>query len=150
MNRVHVHVLVGNLKDDIGFYSTLCAAPPTRTETDYAKWMLEDPWIDFAISARGDAAGVDHFGFQVDTADELVALQSQLPAGDGGLVEQTATPCCSAIPDKYWVTDPAGVAWETFHTRGSIPVYGEDREASAATPCCVSKAPSEPPSACCP
>jgi hypothetical protein len=105
---------------------------------DYAKWMLEDPRVNFAISNRGHAEGVNHLGFQVDSGEELVSLKNQLQSADAALVEQSAEACCYAKSDKYWVTDPAGVAWETFHTLSSVPVYGEDSHLSAEpAACCV-------------
>ena len=161
MNRFHVHVSVSNLAESIRFSSTLFAAAPVRVEADYAKWMLDNPRLTFAISSRRDPIGVDHLGFQVDTGDELVALKSQLSAADVGLVEQTATPCCYVTSDKYWVTDPAGVGWQTFHTLVSIPVYRDDRKVSATPSCCepvkptadgpgcLSNAVSESPRTCC-
>ncbi len=136
MKRFHVHVGVDNLDDAIGFYSKLFAAEPTVRKTDYAKWMLEDPRLNFAISARGAKAGVNHLGFQLDSDEEFAAMHAQLAAADAGLVEEIGASCCYAESDKYWVTDPAGVAWETFHTLGSIPVFGAQREAEAA--CCGS------------
>ena len=132
MKRFHVHVSVGDLGESIRFYSTLFGAQPVRVESDYAKWMLEDPRINFAISNRQSRIGVDHLGFQVDEAEDLKALKDQLLAADAALVEQTAAACCYATSDKHWVTDPAGVAWETFHTLGSIPVYGNDTDITQA------------------
>jgi catechol 2,3-dioxygenase-like lactoylglutathione lyase family enzyme len=126
MKRFHVHVSVDNLDESIHFYSTLFAAMPTVQHADYAKWMLEDPRVNFAISTRGQQHGINHLGFQVDTHDELRSLHAQLEAADAQLVQEIDQPCCYARSDKYWVTDPAGIAWETFHTLGSIPVFGED------------------------
>jgi catechol 2,3-dioxygenase-like lactoylglutathione lyase family enzyme len=126
MKRFHVHVSVDNLDESIRFYSTLFAAMPTVQHADYAKWMLEDPRVNFAISTRGQQHGINHLGFQVDTHDELRSLHAQLEAADAQLVQEIDQPCCYARSDKYWVTDPAGIAWETFHTLGSIPVFGED------------------------
>jgi catechol 2,3-dioxygenase-like lactoylglutathione lyase family enzyme len=136
MKRFHVHVSVGNLDESIRFYSTLFGAEPVRVESDYAKWMLEDPRINFAISRRQGRLGVDHLGFQVDAADQLAAMKAQLLKADAGLVEQSAAACCYASSDKYWVTDPAGIAWESFHTLGSIPVYGGDTDMTKPKSCC--------------
>ena len=136
MKRFHVHVSVGDLGESIRFYSTLFGARPVRVESDYAKWMLEDPRINFAISKRRSRIGVDHLGIQVDEAEDLKALKDQLLAADAALVEQTAAACCYATSDKYWVTDPARVAWETFHTLGTIPVYGNDTDSTQAKGCC--------------
>ena len=102
------------------------AADPSVRQSDYAKWMLEDPRINFAISTRHQPLGINHLGFQVDSDAELRALRMQLNAADARMIEENEQPCCYARSDKYWVTDPTGVAWESFHTLGSIPVYGED------------------------
>jgi len=126
MKRFHVHMAVKDLGKSVRFYSTLFAAEPSVIKDDYAKWMLEDPPVNFAISNRGHAEGVNHLGFQVDSGEDLVSLKNQLQSADAALVEQSAAACCYAKSDKYWVTDPAGVAWETFHTLSSVPVYGED------------------------
>ena len=147
MKRFHVHVSVKDLDESIRFYSTLFDAEPTRVETDYAKWMLEDPRMNFAISRRQAKVGVDHLGFQVDAAEELAGLKAQLIKADKGLVEQTAAACCYVTSDKYWVTDPAGIPWETFHTLGSIPVYGEDTDIANDTSCCEPVVPAN--DACC-
>jgi catechol 2,3-dioxygenase-like lactoylglutathione lyase family enzyme len=126
MKRFHLHVSVDNLDESIRFYSTLFAAPPTVQHSDYAKWMMEDPRLNFAISTRRQPVGVNHLGFQVDSGEELRGMHAQLWAADSQLVQESEQPCCYARSDKYWVTDPTGIAWETFHTLGSIPVYGED------------------------
>jgi lactoylglutathione lyase len=126
MKRFHIHVSVGDLAESIRFYSTLFGSEPAKVEADYAKWMLEDPRINFAISRRGCEPGVNHLGFQLDSAAELQGMRSQLQAADARLIEEKEQPCCYARADKYWVTDPSGVAWETFHTLGAIAVYGED------------------------
>jgi catechol 2,3-dioxygenase-like lactoylglutathione lyase family enzyme len=133
MKRFHVNVSVPNIAEGIRFYSALFAAEPTVRKADYAKWMLDDPRINFAISQRGYPIGVNHLGFQVDSADELTAMHAQLTRADGALVEQTGAACCYAKSDKYWVTDPTGVAWETFHTLDVIPIYGADTEIVAKT-----------------
>lgn len=138
MKRFHVHVSVADLASSIRFYSKLFGAEPTVTRSDYAKWMLEDPRVNFAISNRGRAVGVNHLGFQVDSAAELTGMTDQLRAADAGLLEQTAIACCYARSNKYWVTDPAGVAWETFHSLGEVPVYGEEeRTAETGRACCA-------------
>ena len=138
MKRFHVHVSVENLDESIRFYSVLFAATPAVQRTDYAKWMLDDPRVNFAISRRGHAVGVNHLGFQTESGEDLQGMRAQLKAADANLVEQTGQPCCYAKSDKYWVTDPAGIAWETFHTLGSIPVFGDDSPPTAdAGACCV-------------
>ncbi len=126
MKRFHIHVSVEDLGNSIGFYSTLFGAQPTRVEADYAKWMLEDPRVNFAISTGRQPLGVNHLGFQVDSADELHGMHASLAAADARLVAEQEQACCYARSDKYWVTDPTGIAWETFHTLGNIPCYGED------------------------
>lgn len=135
MKRFHVHLHVSDLAQSIAFYSRLFAAEPTRQEADYAKWMLDDPRVNFAISTRGAEPGLDHLGFQVDEAEELEALKQRAAAADMPLLDEGATTCCYARSDKHWVTDPQGVAWEHFHTLADIPVFRE----SAATPaaCCA-------------
>jgi catechol 2,3-dioxygenase-like lactoylglutathione lyase family enzyme len=126
MKRLHVHVSVKDLAASIRFYRTLFGAEPAVTKPDYAKWMLEDPRVNFAISTHRQPVGVNHLGFQVDTDEELRGMRAQLEAADARMVEESEQPCCYAKSDKYWVTDPTGIAWETFHTLGGIPVYGED------------------------
>ena len=133
MKRFHVHVHVDDLPKNIAFYSTMFNAQPTRVESDYAKWMLEDPRINFAISSRGRKTGVGHLGIQVDSEEELVALKSQAREADVSLFDEGKTSCCYARSDKYWITDPQGVAWEQFHTLGDIPVYNGQAEASCGT-----------------
>jgi lactoylglutathione lyase len=125
MKRFHVHVHVEDLAQSVAFYSKLFAAEPARLESDYVKWMLEDPRVNFAISTRGSKPGVDHLGFQTDTAEELSELKQRAEAADMALLDQGETSCCYSRSEKHWVMDPAGVAWEHFHTLASIPVYGE-------------------------
>jgi len=139
MKRFHVHAHVTDLKASIAFYSKLFAAEPARVEADYAKWMLEDPRVNFAISTRGDAVGVDHLGFQTDDADELDELRTRARSADKALLDQGETSCCYARSEKHWVTDPQGIAWEQFHTLDNIPVFGEGTRAagSQASACCA-------------
>ncbi|CAJ93276.1 ArsI/CadI family heavy metal resistance metalloenzyme [Cupriavidus necator] len=144
MKRFHVHVHVDDLGKSIAFYSKLFAAEPTRVESDYAKWMLEDPRINFAISTRGQGTGVDHLGFQTDDAAELAELKARAEAADMALLDQGETTCCYARSEKHWVTDPQGIAWEHFHTLGNVPVFGEGKaEAASAegSACCAPRAP---------
>jgi len=126
MKRLHVHVSVNDIKESVHFYSTLFAAEPAVLKDDYAKWMLEDPRVNFAISTHRQPAGLNHLGFQVESDEELRGMQAQLKAADARMIQEDEQPCCYARSDKYWVTDPTGIAWETFHTLASIPVYGED------------------------
>jgi hypothetical protein len=158
MKRFHLHVSVKNLDESIRFYSTLFAAEPTVRQADYAKWMIEDPRVNFAISTRHEPLGVNHLGFQVDSDEELRGMHTHLEAADRRLIQEDEQPCCYARSDKYWVTDPTGIAWETFHTLASIPVYGDDTAVfnhgesinpapEAAVPtraCCVPAAKVEP------
>lgn len=140
MKRFHVHAHVSDLQASIAFYSKLFAAPPTRVESDYAKWMLDDPRINFAISTRGGKPGVDHLGLQTDSAEELAELQARAEAADLALQDVGATTCCYARSDKHWLTDPQGIAWEHFHTLADIPVFSE-AAAPAAAACCPGSAP---------
>ena len=138
MKRFHVHVAVDNLEHSIAFYSRLFAAEPTVRKPDYAKCMVEDPRLNFAISARGAKAGVNHLGFQLDSDGEFRAMHAQLAAADAGMVEETGANCCYARSDKYWISDPAGIPWETYHTLGSFPMFGTDEvAANTATACCA-------------
>jgi catechol 2,3-dioxygenase-like lactoylglutathione lyase family enzyme len=141
MKRFHVHVAVTNLEDSVRFYSSIFGADPTVRKPDYAKWMVEDPRINFAISARGAQPGVNHLGLQVDSDEELEGMRGQLEAADAGLVAEVGAKCCYAKSDKYWVTDPQGIAWETYHSLGAIPMFGADTAPSAepvaASGCCA-------------
>jgi len=160
MKRLHVHLSVVDLAASIRFYRSLFAAEPVVTKPDYAKWMLEDPRLNFAISTRHQAPGINHLGFQVDTDAELRDVRAQLDAADAHMIEQSEQPCCYARSNKYWVTDPTGIAWETFHTLASIPVYGQDtpvfKHGTALIPvdtlaagCCVPSPDSQPAGRCC-
>src|SRR5436190_7516439 len=126
MKRFHVHVGVHDLKQSIRFYSTLFAAEPTVLKEDYAKWQLEDPRINFAIATRAAKTGVDHLGIQAENGEELNDLGSRLAQADVAITEQKDASCCYAKSDKYWTLDPQGIAWESFHTLESAPVYGKD------------------------
>ena len=135
MKRFHVHVGVTDLPAAITFYSRLFDAQPTLVETDYAKWMLDEPRINFAISTRSGKNGLDHLGFQADNEAELDVLHQRLQAAEGPVVEQKGTACCYSESDKYWTVDPAGIAWESFHTLGRVPVFGE--QAAEGSACCA-------------
>ena len=144
MKRFHIHVAVDNLAANIGFYSGVFGQQPTVVKDDYAKWMLDDPRINFAISSRGLKAGVDHLGFQVDSDEELAVLRDQVGKADVAARDQTDAACCYANSNKYWITDPQGIAWETFHTLGSIPTFGQDAKkvinvagSAVASSCCA-------------
>ena len=153
MKRFHAHVHVDDLSQSIAFYSKLFAAAPTRVEADYAKWMLEDPRVNFAISTRGATPGLDHFGLQTDDAAELAELKARAEAADMTLLDEGNTTCCYARSEKHWVTDPQGIAWEHFHTLGDIPVFNEAAPSSAPGACCTpsaaAPAPAAPRAACC-
>ncbi|MBN9567080.1 MAG: glyoxalase/bleomycin resistance/dioxygenase family protein [Alphaproteobacteria bacterium] len=137
MKRFHVHVSVENLTESIRFYSTLFAIEPTIVKPDYAKWMLDDPRVNFAISKRGHAAGVEHLGIQAENEDELAEIYGRLEQAERPVIEETATVCCYAQSDKQWIADPQGVAWETFLTHGESTVYGQERAtALAGAGCC--------------
>ncbi|MDH5340934.1 MAG: glyoxalase/bleomycin resistance/dioxygenase family protein [Rubrivivax sp.] len=131
MKRFHVHAKVVDLAASIGFYSRLFGAEPTRVEADYAKWILDDPRINFAISTRGEGTGIDHLGIQADSEAELGELKARAGQADTALRDDGATSCCYARSDKHWVTDPQGIAWEQFRTLGDIPVFSEQAAAPA-------------------
>jgi catechol 2,3-dioxygenase-like lactoylglutathione lyase family enzyme len=150
MKRVHVHVAVDDLQASIHFYTTLFAAEPTVLKHDYAKWMLDDPRLNFAISARAGASGIRHLGLQVDTRDELQEIYQRLQRTDRPVTAQGATTCCYARSEKAWISDPQGVSWETFLTSGASDTYGSDPDQSANPTgggCCR---PDTPQGVCCP
>jgi len=148
MKRLHVHMSVADLDQSIRFYSALFAAKPTTTKPDYAKWMLEDPRVNFAISTHsGRAPGVDHLGIQVEDGDELKEVYGRLKEAEGPVLEECKTTCCYAQSEKSWIADPQGVSWETFLTNGESTVYGTSApRVEALTPaakggaCCGPKA----------
>ena len=149
MKRFHVHVAVPDLQKSIQFYSTMFGARPAVVKDDYAKWMLEDPRVNFAISERGGAAGINHLGFQVDEASELEDIHTRLQAADAGVLEEKDVACCYARSDKYWTTDPAGIPWESFHSLGTVPFYNGDTKEAAKGACCAPKAEAPARAACC-
>lgn len=166
MQRFHVHLHVDDLAQNIAFYTRLFGVEPTRVERDYAKWMLEDPRVNFAISTRGHhPPGLDHLGFQVDAKEELADLKARAQAADMAVLDEGSTTCCYARSDKHWITDPQGIAWEHFHSLENIPVFHEASDAPAAnsagcapkaaapapattTSCCAPRSGSNP-STCC-
>jgi catechol 2,3-dioxygenase-like lactoylglutathione lyase family enzyme len=154
MKRLHVSVAVSDIEKSVAFYSTLFAVAPSVRKTDYAKWMLDDPRVNFSISSRGERKGVDHLGIQVDDDVELAAIAARLAKAGQSVHEQKATTCCYAQSNKAWVHDPEGVAWETFHTFGESTVYGEDRNedsaaASESSACCTPTAEQAKATSCC-
>ncbi len=155
MKRMHIHVSVDDLDKSIGFYARLFDAEPSVVKADYAKWMLDDPRVNFAISARGAETGLDHLGIQVDSDAELAAIHDRLDAAGQAVFSQEGTTCCYARSDKHWVTDPQGVAWEAFHTLGSALTFGSSRDTSrsgatgAGDACCAPQVPSVAAQTCC-
>ena len=149
MKRLHLHIAVADLDRSIGFYSTLFGTGPTVSKPDYAKWMLDDPKVNVAISARGAEAGLDHVGIQVDTEDELRMLADRLKDAGETTRDQQSASCCYAKSHKSWISDPSGVRWETFFTFGEATTYGEDdvpEVETKASSCC---APRPDAKACC-
>src|SRR6476646_1771595 len=125
MKRMHVHVSVANLGEALEFYSALFDAKPSVVKGDYAKWMLDDPRMNFAISTRRREPGLDHLGIQVESQSELHEVYARLHKAGGTVIEQGQTACCYARSEKSWIDDPAGIAWETFHTTGQNTEYGD-------------------------
>ena len=148
MKRLHVHVSVDDLAQSVRFYSTLFAAEPTVTQTDYAKWMLDDPRVNFAISTRSARKGLDHFGIQVETRDELGEVYGRLQKAERPVLEEGHTTCCYAQSEKAWIADPQGLPWEAFLTTGASTVYGTDLDLTPITDvaCCTA---TTPQGACC-
>ena len=142
MKRFHVHVAVVDLQESMRFYSALFGAEPSVVKPDYAKWMLDDPRINFAISQRSSRSGINHLGLQAETEEELEGIHANLRLADSAIVAEKSVHCCYATSDKYWVTDPQGIAWESFRSLSSVPFYGADGQAES-TACCAK------PTACC-
>ncbi len=161
MKRLHVHIAVADLPRAIAFYSTLFDAAPSVEKGDYAKWMLDDPRVNLAISARGAKPGVEHLGIQAENGDELAEVYDRLQRADAPVLVEGDTVCCYAQSEKSWISDPAGVPWEVFHTTGDSAVYGGGPELNdgrlASTPtgmaveraCCPAPAPKAESSGCC-
>ena len=154
MKRLHVNLSVSDLDKSIGFYSALFSAEPSVKKDDYAKWMLDDPRVNFAISTHGSQDGIDHLGIQVENEIELDEVYSRLKTAGGPIIEEGATTCCYAQSEKSWIFDPEGVAWETFLTLGESPVYGTDqiiKPDDSDSACCVPAAPNQKSdqSSCC-
>ena len=155
MKRLHVHVGVTDLDSSIRFYSTLFGADPTVTKDDYAKWMLEDPRVNFAISSGDHAAkGIEHLGIQVESGKELSDVYGRFKAADRPVLEEGATTCCYAKSEKSWIADPDGVVWEAFFTNGEATVYGDSPELTALsanaaeTACCAPAVPAQAARCC--
>jgi lactoylglutathione lyase len=143
MKRFHMHVAVTDLEASVRFYATLFGSGPTVRKPDYAKWMLDDPRVNFAISTRADRAGVDHVGIQAENEAELEDVRARLARADQAYVAQKDVACCYARSNKYWVEDPQGIAWETWHTLGDVPVYGSGTRPGAAGKAVACCAPAE-------
>ena len=138
MKRLHVHASVKDLSESVRFHSALFAAEPTVHKADHAKWMLEDPRVNFAISTRSTQTGINHLGIQAETAEELTQIEHRASAAELDARPETGRSCCYARSNKHWLADPQGIVWEAFHTLGDVPVYGV--EASASQPCCAPQA----------
>ena len=150
MKRLHVHVSVNDIEDSIRFYRALFAAEPAVVKNDYAKWMLEDPRVNFAISKRGSESGIRHLGIQVENKPELAEVYERLQQAEGPIREDGATTCCYAKSEKSWIADPQGIQWETFLTTGESTVYGGGEQSSAAAPsACCEPASFKPVQKCC-
>jgi catechol 2,3-dioxygenase-like lactoylglutathione lyase family enzyme len=151
MNRFHLHLNVSDLAQSTRFYTALFGAPPSVEKPDYAKWMLEDPRVNFAISTTGRSPGIDHLGIQAETAGELAALGARLQAAGGTLVPEAATTCCYARSDKLWTEDPQGTRWETFHTTAQATTYYAAENACASGGCSpgLASAPAPHSTSCC-
>ncbi len=142
MKRFHIHVGVKDLNQSIQFYSTLFGHKPTKVKEDYAKWMLEDPKVNFAISTRPEKEGVDHLGIQVDEVSELGEISERLKKADLGVFDEGTTTCCYAESSKAWVKDPAGIAWEAYHTMADAETFsGKAKSEMSVNACCPPKAP---------
>ncbi len=139
MKRLHIHLAVENLEQSINFYTTLFASSPTVQHDDYAKWMLEDPRVNFAISNRSEKIGLDHLGIQADNAEELQAIKQNLDETQVPIETQEQAACCYSRSNKHWVTDPQGIAWESFHSLAEIPTFNEKKaipDTTTSTACC--------------
>ena len=148
MKRFHVHLHVDDIPASVAFYSTMFAAEPARLEADYAKWMLDDPLVNFAISTRRGKTGIDHLGIQAGTADDLAELKARAREADMSVHDEGPASCCYARSEKHWLVDPQGVAWEHFQTLATIPVFSEatKRAEASSSACCAPRmaAPTRP------
>lgn len=149
MKRFHIHVGVKDLNKSIQFYSTLFGQNPSKVKDDYAKWMLEDPRINFAISTRSGKEGVDHLGMQVDEGHELAEISERLKKADLGVFDEGSTTCCYAESSKAWVKDPAGIAWEAYHTMADAETFNAKLEQESLPNACCPPKPTNTKSGCC-
>jgi hypothetical protein len=148
MKRFHVHVSVPDLASSVGFYSRLFGVAPSVEKTDYAKWMLDDPRVNFAISTWNPTRGVNHLGLQADSAEELGEIGARFAAADASAKPEPGARCCYALSDKHWVEDPQGIAWEAFHTLSSVPTFSPHADTAAGAGCCAGDASGDAASAC--
>ena len=138
MKRIHIHIAVDNLVENINFYSTIFGVKPTVEQEDYAKWQLDDPAVNFAISTQGRSSGINHLGLQVDSADELQEIAERFENAEISYSSQKDITCCYANSNKHWVLDPQGMAWESFHTLSDAPLFDEETKLdSKDTDCCI-------------
>lgn len=137
MKRMHIHVAVDHLQDSIKFYTQLFGNAPSVQKPDYAKWMLDDPRVNFAISQRGAKAGLDHLGIQVESDAELAELKTRIDSAEMASFTENGTTCCYAKSDKHWVIDPSGIPWETYHTLSSAPTFNDRPDDPSNTACCA-------------
>jgi catechol 2,3-dioxygenase-like lactoylglutathione lyase family enzyme len=152
MKRMHVNLSVVDLEASIAFYNSLFDCEPSLVKSDYARWMLDDPRVNFAITTRGERKGVDHLGIQVENDSELDEVYARLQSAGAPVIEEGATTCCYAESEKSWIFDPEGIAWETFLTRGDSPVYGSDdrKHGQSVSACCTpTQATAKTDSDCC-
>jgi len=146
MKRFHIHIGVKDLDHSIQFYSTLFGQKPTKLKSDYAKWLLDDPRLNFAISTRSDKTGVNHLGIQVENASELNEITTRLKEANLGVYDEGETTCCYAESNKAWISDPSGVAWETYQNMADADVYSHPKDVRDESNCC---APDDSETSCC-
>ena len=137
MKHMHIHISVDDLAQSTAFYSQMFGAEPSVQKPDYAKWMLDDPRVNFAISQRGETPGLDHLGIQVESDGELAEIRSRLASADMAMLTETGTTCCYAKSDKHWVQDPSGIAWEAYHTLDSAPTFHGVQDGKPEMACCA-------------
>jgi catechol 2,3-dioxygenase-like lactoylglutathione lyase family enzyme len=156
MKRLHIHIGVDNLDESIRFYSTLFGAAPIKRKSDYAKWLLDDPRVNFAISTRARTKGIDHLGIQVDDEAELAEVRERLKGGDLAVVDEGETFCCYARSDKSWIQDPSGIPWEAYRTMEDVQLFSSELNSPDGA-CCAPETmgkpdccePSEKTAGCC-
>lgn len=146
MKRLHIHVGVTDLEKSVEFYSTLFGQKPVKLKNDYAKWLIDDPSVNFAISTQSQEVGVNHLGIQVETPAELAEITGRLKKADLGVYDEGETTCCYSQSNKAWVSDPAGVPWETYQNMADVEVYSRPKTEDSGASCCV---PNESETSCC-